>query len=291
MSWKSLTCAAALAAMVSPVLAVPNVVATNPTLSGSNYSWSIGVDPDDALYGANPGGGANGGSVAIEWTLSSTGLSAAAKNAANFPNDNPGMSGPDGVSPVAAGAATVNLGSTFLTGAGTFEAVTLTVPGPTITTGGLGNSHVSTVNVGGVYSAAGPPLAVGGTRGLIAQAGANSLLDAGKKFQYQVFGGDANFSGGATPVNSIDLTIFGSNFNKPGTYTWAQGNFTGSAAVDSADLTVFGANFNKVLTAFVIPPAAVGGAIGGAGVPEPGSMVLAGLASIGLIAAARRNKK
>ncbi len=282
-AWKRLTGAAAVAAMVSPVLAVPNVVAPNPTLSGANYTWSINVDPDDALYGPNPGGGDVGGSVAIEWTLSSTGLSAAVKNATNFPNDNPGNSGPDGLSAVAAGAVTANLGSTFLTGAGTFNAVTLTVPGPAITGPTItGNSYTSTVNVGGVYSAVGPPLVTGGTRGLIAQGAVNSLVDAGKSFSYRVYGGDANFSGGANPVTVADLGILAANLGDAGVFNWAQGDFNGSGTVTVADLGILAANLGQTF------PVAGVGAVGGSSVPEPGSIAIAGLASLGLIAAARR---
>lgn len=301
-SWKGLTGAAAVAAMVTPVLAAPNVVATaDPTFAAGNYTWSIGVDPDDALYGPNPGGGAVGGSVAIEWTLSSTGLSAAAKNATNFPNDNPGNSGPDGLSPVAAGAVTANLGSTFLTGAGTFQAVTLTVPGPAVAVTTLGNNHVSTVNVGGVYSAVGPPLVVGGTQALIAQDGVNALMTAGTNFRYQVFGGDANFSGDTNAgapyvsVTASDVQLLAPNLNQAGLFRWNQGDFNGTGTVTAADVQILAANLNKDVSAFLVagaltPPAALGG-IGGSSVPEPGSVVLAGLASIGLIVAARRNKK
>jgi hypothetical protein len=89
--------------------------------------------------------------------------------------------------------------------------------------------------------------------------------------------GDANGDG---RVDVNDLTIVLSNFGRTG-MTWSQGEFTGDGTVDVNDLTILLANFGKTS----------GASAGGlAAVPEPGSLLLAVLAAVGLLAYGRRKR-
>ncbi|MEO0530546.1 MAG: PEP-CTERM sorting domain-containing protein [Planctomycetota bacterium] len=77
--------------------------------------------------------------------------------------------------------------------------------------------------------------------------------------------GDANGDG---TVDLLDLDILGANFGTTEGATVAQGDFNDDGAVDLLDLDILGANFGTSASA--------------AAVPEPTSLVLAGLAVLGL---------
>ncbi|MGA2443219.1 MAG: PEP-CTERM sorting domain-containing protein, partial [Tepidisphaeraceae bacterium] len=103
--------------------------------------------------------------------------------------------------------------------------------------------------------------------------------------------GDANLDG---LVNAADFTILAANFNQPVT-AWDQGDFNYDGLVNAADFTDLAANFNQsdssaasagdvaALDAF-----AAANGISLANVPEPGSIALLGLGSLGLLRHRRR---
>jgi hypothetical protein len=93
---------------------------------------------------------------------------------------------------------------------------------------------------------------------------ADSLL---LKYTYY---GDIDANG---EVNADDLTIFANNFGKPSGAGQVDGDIDFDADVDADDLTVFANNFGKGIGA----PLATGTV---AAVPEPASLVLAGLAAL-----------
>ncbi len=305
MSWKLLVSAGLLCIVASPAMAVPTASAKLLGLdTNGNWVWSVGVTPDASLF-ANSGASGTppntvGGSVGLETgiTASLRNLVSAAKNATNFPNDNPGApigaGFPTNTNTSALGVQTLgnnvaaNLGSTFFTAGTNQEALRLHVQGPTST------ALSTTVTFSGSYSG----------KGRIAQGGANNdTLSAATTGA--VKGGNANLDG---TVGLGDLAILGSNFEStpgPGGKHWQNGDFTGDGHVNLGDLAVLGANYGTSGTPdpnWTVPgvvniplaPGAGAGAevVGGSGaVPEPASIALLGLG--GLIAAgfvARRKR-
>ena len=89
------------------------------------------------------------------------------------------------------------------------------------------------------------------------------------------FPGDAN---GDHVVDFTDLGILLNNYSQAGTF--ATGDFNNSGNVDFTDLGILLNNYNQ--TAPVFSPAAA--------VPEPNTLVLAGIGAIGLIVATRRKR-
>jgi len=117
--------------------------------------------------------------------------------------------------------------------------------------------------------------------------------------------GDANLSGVGGPgaaVTLADLTILAGNLNKPGSFTWGQGDFNGTTTgneVTLADLTILASHLNKSaevgayskLTATgVVDTPGAGAGLGSSSVPEPASMALVGLAVLGSLGLVGRKR-
>jgi hypothetical protein len=107
---------------------------------------------------------------------------------------------------------------------------------------------------------------------------ANSLL---LKYTYY---GDIDQNG---QVDADDLTVFAGNFGRTSGATQVDGDIDFNGTVDADDLTIFANNFNKGIGAPLAESAGV------QAVPEPGSLVLAGLGAAGILAgvAVRRRKQ
>jgi hypothetical protein len=96
--------------------------------------------------------------------------------------------------------------------------------------------------------------------------------------------GDIDLNG---QVDGDDLTVFAQNFGQTTGMTQVDGDIDFNGRVDGEDLTVFANNFNKGIGS----PLAAGAV---AAVPEPSTILLAGLAAAGLAAAGvagRRNRR
>ena len=86
--------------------------------------------------------------------------------------------------------------------------------------------------------------------------------------------GDIDVNG---QVDADDLTVFANNFGRPSGAGQVDGDIDFDNDVDADDLTVFANNFGKGIGS----PLAAGAV---AAVPEPASLVLAGLAAAGALA-------
>jgi hypothetical protein len=99
---------------------------------------------------------------------------------------------------------------------------------------------------------------------------ANSIL---LKYTYY---GDIDQNG---QVDADDLTVFASNFGRTSGATQVDGDIDFNGTVDADDLTIFANNFNKGVGAPLATAVA-----GVQAVPEPTSLVLAGLGAAGILA-------
>lgn len=97
----------------------------------------------------------------------------------------------------------------------------------------------------------------------------------------EIFAGDANRDG---RVNINDFSLLNTNYGKPGTFAWGDGDFNSSTGgtneVNINDFSLLnGVNYNG----------APHGAVPFAAVPEPGSLTLLGLAAFGIRGFVRRS--
>ena len=248
--------------------AIPSLTPT------AGFVWNISVDPDETMFtdpaDDNPDRG-TGGSTAIDVGFDlSGGLSAAsaAADGTNVLDDNPGHSTfgdeitGEGVDPgTDLSNVFASVGTDFFTDGALKRVVTISTE--PLTTANLTTS----IAWGGGYDANGDQGA--GNFGAVAQAAAQVGVQGSASFT--ALAGDANLDG---TVDLLDLDILGSNFNQS-PRTWAGANFNGHLdnITDLLDLDILGGNFGASSGA---------GSVSAGQVPEPSSIVLAGL----LIAAA-----
>jgi hypothetical protein len=275
MSWKILVSAGLLCVVASPALAAPTASAKLLGLdTNGNWVWSVGVTPDATAVAA--GNGAVATEIGV--TASQRNLVSAAKNATNFPTDNPGTpigaGFPINTNTTAIGVQTLgnnvaaNLGSDELT-VGLKEAFRVHTQGPTSV------ALSTTITLNGAYAG----------NGRLAQAGVNSDTVTGANVG-AVLGGNANLS---DHVDVGDLAILGSHYDTahahPGQH-WQTADFTGDGFVDVGDLAVLGSHYNQADPNWVVQGAVNLGVSPGAGagsvgaVPEPASIVLLGLGGL-----------
>ena len=315
MSWKNIVIAGLLCVLASPALAVPTVSAKLLGLdTAGNWVWEVSVDPDDTLFADqpdNPDRG-TGGSVAIEVGVEATGrgVVSAANNVTNFPMAGNPPSYNVGNAP--AGWGTDIDGDTIRDegvrfSAGTDRVVaflgsdffgTLNFGGAPAngqpkaafrvhTEGPTAASLTTTLNFLGAYTAGG---AVGGTLGVVAEAGAQTGFTLGPVV------------GMVRPGNArLEPSIGGASFARmltgydtsPGAIgrRWDNGDFNGDGMTNGQDFAILLANYTvpavpgsgvdpywtaQGLGQILLPTTPGAGSGGGAGIaaPEPTSLIL-----------------
>ncbi len=270
----------AYSATAQPALTVDLVGGGAPVLVDGGLVWTIGVDPDEALFDTPDSGdnaGVNGASTALDigFDLSGGNLAvAASRNSSNFDTNLPGLSTFGDETPDGEGAfigvqigddpsnVFASLGSVYFTdgGSGVFEALTIQTAPLSLSIPGVTNTV--SITWGGAYDANGLP---GSTHGALAQGGSfDDQIGVAGSATYTATPGDADLTGGVD-LDDLNTVLF--NFLS-GT-SWEEGNFDGNATTDLDDL-------NSVLFNFLEPSGVLtfGGAAAGpaftVGIVAPG---------------------
>ena len=294
MSWKNLASVAVCALLASPALALPSLQIESGGLDGNgDWVWNVSVTPEASFFVDNPPNGV-GGSIAVELGLTASGgsnLVGTPTTTANIEEENPGNhifgweveedTDPGAgvnMQPVGLQVGTLAgdtneifaaLGTTYFTSGGAKQILTITTEGPS-TAGSL----TSSIDLNALS--------------IIAQNDPNSTDDtssfAAGSASRTAQAADANLDG---TVDGLDLSALATNFGTGN--SWNEADFNGDGNVDGLDLSALATNFGASGGSNTPLNSVPSGAGAGSGaIPEPASIVLAGLALLAGLGLIRR---
>ena len=182
------------------------------------------------------------------------------------------------------------LGSVNFTTAGAKNMMDIVVQRPAVT---LANPNTSThIQLSGVYGTGSTNGRLTQVTGLSGATYTTSNFDTfgGATYQYTLNarGGDANLDGVINFAGDFQ-NAFSLNYLGTGK-SWYQGDFDGDGDVDFTDFQILSLSYNQSYTVGPTTPGS-GSGLSGAGVPEPASVALLGLAVLGGLGVVRRSGK
>lgn len=313
MSWKSFLTAGLLCVLASPAFADPTVQAVaGGTEASSNLNaagdwvWTVRLSQSSPIHDVDGVGELPEGSplgAELGFSATGAGLVSASANTTDYDTPNPGApifgwetysdtngdlvidsTPPTDDEPVglqtdlAADQVFAALGSVdYLSDADGKDFISIVTAGPSTTS--AATLSVTTITMSGAYAGLGRIAELGHDVG----AGVPSFnTDTyGGSVTRQAKAGDVNLDGS---ISGGDFGILQTNFSiNDGNRQWYHGDFNGDGDVSGGDFGFMQTNFGPANNYTVYSDSTFGtGAGGGGGVPEPASVVLLGLAVLGV---------